>query len=166
VDAGEKYKGFLYALFHEGTHAVDYVKGVTPFADGSMPRKYFPVSPLAGGFFREAWADYGSPTPPVVIKGRENITFYGLGGGPKLPLSEALAMHRELALSPFISLYGSKSWAEDLAELAAFAFITQKLGQPYSIELTGFGPKPEVFYPMKGPAGPRSKKIMKLLGSL
>ena len=166
VDAGKKYKGFLYALFHEGTHAVDYVKGVTPYADGSMPSTYFPASPVAGDFFREAWTDYGLPKNSALIKGRKDITFYGLGGGPKLPLLAALDMHRELALSTFISLYGSKSWAEDLAELASFAFITQKLGQPYSITLTGFGPRPEVFYPVKGPAGPRSKKIMKLLESM
>jgi hypothetical protein len=166
VDAGQKYKGLLYALFHEGTHAVDYVKGVTPFTDDSMPSKYFPASPLAGDFFREAWTDYRAPKNFALIKGRENITFYGLDGGPKLEMSVVPAMYRELTLSPFISLYGSKSWAEDLAELASFAFITQKLGQPYSIELTGFGPKPEVFSPMKGPAGPRSEKIMKLLESM
>ncbi|MCX5785114.1 MAG: hypothetical protein NTX59_05455 [Elusimicrobia bacterium] len=166
VNAGQKYKGLLYALFHEGTHAVDYIKGVTPFADDSMPSGYFPASPLAGDFFRTVWADYRVPLIPGLIDGRENITFYGLGGGPKLEMYGVPAMYRELTFSPFISLYGSKSWAEDLAELASFAFITQKLGQPYSIGLTGFGPGPEVFYPMKGPAGPRSQTIMKLLESM
>ena len=166
VDAGEKYRGLLYALFHEGTHAVDYVRGVTPFADPNMPSIYFHSNPLAGDFFRKVWADYRVPLAPGLIKGRENITFYGLGGGPKLDMSGVPAMYGELALSPFISLYGSKSWAEDLAELASFAFITEKLGQPYVIEITGFGSRSGFFSPMKGPAGLRSEKIMRLLESM
>ena len=47
--------------------------------------------------------------------------------------SEALPLYKGLAGSGFVSLYGARSWAEDLAELATFALLTGSLGQPYRI---------------------------------
>lgn len=166
VDAGEKYKGLAYALFHEGTHAVDYVKGVTPWADADMPVKYRPSAPLAGRFFYRVWSDYSTPKPYADIKGRKDITFYGLGGGPRLRPADSPALYAGLAESPYISLYGTKSWAEDLAELVSFYMITRELNQPYIITLRFPGGGETRFEPMSGAAGPRAGEMYARMKSL
>lgn len=142
VDAGGKYRGLAYALFHEAAHAVDYVSGVTPFVEPGLPREYSPLVRGDGGLFTGVWQEYDRPFPRNEFFQRDKITFYGFSGGPKIPVSEAAGMHALLAVSPFVSLYGAKSWAEDFAELVAFGLIAGRLGQPYRVELTVYGGKP------------------------
>ena len=165
VNTGTKYKGLAYALFHEATHGVDYVKGITPFTDKDFPRKYWPKNICNGGIFFKSWKDYSIPLKDMDFKGRDRITFYGLSGGPKLKIKEAPSLYKGLVSSPFISLYSSKSWAEDLAELASFQMITAKLGQPYIITLSGFGQE-IILEPMSSNGGKRGGEIMKILESI
>lgn len=167
VDAGKKYKGLAYALFHEGAHAVDYVYGMSPLVEPYFPERYRPAPRASAVLFTAAWLDYSLPRPENNYPLREKITFYGLGGGPKLSLNAAPELYAGLARSPFPSLYGSKSWAEDLAELAAFGMITRALGQPYKITLTLPGAKPLVAEPMRSSkAAARAEKLLKQLESL
>ncbi|MBI4802156.1 MAG: hypothetical protein HY796_06495 [Elusimicrobia bacterium] len=167
VNAGKKYKGLAYALFHEGSHAVDYIYRVTPFVEPDFPERYRPPVPRSGNVFTRAWRNYSLPKPENDYRLRGKITFYGLGGGPKLAFSEAPELYRGLAGSPFVSLYGSKSWAEDFAELAAFDMITRTLGQPYKITLSVPVARPLVFEPMRSSkALIRAEKLMKRLESL
>ncbi len=162
VDAGKKYRGLLYALFHEGTHGLDYAAGITPYTDEGMPAKYFPPVPVAGKFFYSAWDSYSRPNRAFDFPGRDRITFYGLGGGPKLRADEAPALYAGLAGTGFASLYGARSWAEDLAELETFGLITGKLGQPYVITLRSPSRK-YIFRPMDGQAGVRAKEALAFL---
>ncbi len=165
VDAGSKYKGLAYAIFHEGTHAVDYIEGITPMVDPSLPAEYRPAPHFYTGLFTAAWAAYASPSPGKDYSGRTMLTFYGLGGAPKIPLAAAPALYEGLLGSPFVSLYGSKSMAEDFAELTAYSLIVRKLGQPYRITVTG--PAGEIVTePMKGRAGPRAEAALRLIEKL
>ena len=167
VSAGKKYKGLAYALFHEGAHAVDYIKRITPLVEPEFPERYRPAVRQPGDVFTGVWLDYSLPRPGNDYGLRDRITFYSLGGGPKLAFSEAAGLYRGLAGSPFSSLYGSKSWAEDFAELTAFDMITQKLGQPYKITLSVPGAKSLVFEPMRSSSALiRAEKVMKGLESL
>lgn len=166
VDAGKKYKGLAQALFHEGTHAVDYVKRVTPWIDPGMPSKYGPAAPLAAQFFYRVWSDYSTPKPYADIRNRKDITFYGLGGGPRLRPADAPALYAGLAKSPYISLYSTKSWAEDLAELVSFYMITRELKQPYTIILSSPGGREVRLEPMLGAAGLRAGEMYTLMKSL
>lgn len=166
VDAGEKYKGLAYALFHESAHAMDYMKGVTPFVEPGMPENFRAPFRGDGGLFTEVWTDYSLPKKGSDYSGRDRITFYGLGGGPKIPAAEAPKLYEGLMKSPFISLYGSRSWAEDLAELAAYGLITGKLGQPYKITYTVPGAKKKVLKPMRGRAKARARAAVKALKGL
>lgn len=166
VNAGTKYKGLAYALFHEATHAVDYIKGVTPFVEATLPERYWPKKYATDNIFFKSWKDYFTPLKGMGFKNRDNIKFYGLGGGPKLKMEEAPALYKGLASSPFISLYGSKNWAEDLAELATFQMITTKLGQPYTITLSGFQKEDIVYKPMSSNRRKRAAEIMKILEAL
>lgn len=167
VDAGKKYKGLAYALFHEGAHAVDYIYGITPFVEPDFPERYRPAPRSTAELFSAAWLDYSLPRPENDYPLRDKITFYGLGGGPKLSLNAARELYAGLMLSPFPSLYGSKSWAEDFAELTAFGMITGALGQPYKVTLALPGAKPVVMAPLRSSrASSRAGKLMKQLESL
>ena len=132
IDCGIAYNGFLYILLHESTHVVDYVKIITPYVE----------KPLIGilgmkietkGFTQGIWADYSIPEKDHDYNYRKDITFYGFGGGPKINISDSSNVYKQLSQTPFVTIYGSKSWAEDLAEFLAFYHLTQKLNQPYTI---------------------------------
>lgn len=162
VDAGKKYRGLAYALFHEAAHAVDYIKGLTPFVEPGMPDKVRAPFRGDGGLFTGAWKDYSLPKKKNDYAGRRKITFYGLGGGPRLGFAGAPELYKGLLRSPFISLYGSRSWAEDLSELVAYGLITGKLGQPYRITLSSPGSE-EVLEPMAGRSAARAAAAVELL---
>jgi len=165
VDAGSEYRGLLYALLHEGAHGLDYALGISPYADNSMPARYRPGKTGLGGFFMESWSDYSKPLEGANFPGRDKVAFYGLNGGPKLRAGEAAALYRGLLKSGFVSLYGSQSWGEDLAELATFSVLAKKLGQPVAIILR----TPERSYrlePLSGPAGARAGAVLKYLEGL
>lgn len=167
VNAGKKYKGLAYALFHEGAHAADYIYGITPFVEPDFPARYRPAPRPTAELFSAAWREYSLPRSENDYPLREKITFYGLGGGPRLSLNAAPELYGGLGRNPFPSLYGSKSWAEDCAELIAFGMITRALGQPYRITLTLPGAKPFVMEPMRSSrASARAEKLLKQLESL
>lgn len=135
VDAGDKYKGLLYTLLHEATHGVDYAAGISPRTDDTMPPYYWPDEPVANLFFYKRWEDYSVPLKKYDFPGRAKVTFYGLGGGPLLDMDEALGVYQGLVNGGFISVYASRSWSESLADMATFAILTGRLGQPYDIRL-------------------------------
>ncbi|OGR77416.1 MAG: hypothetical protein A2X32_04395 [Elusimicrobia bacterium GWC2_64_44] len=166
VDAGTKYKGLAYALFHEAAHALDYIEGVTPYTDLDQPERYRAAARPDGGLFTEAWESYAKPFPRNDFLFRDKITFYGFGGGPKIALSDAYGAYAGLAGSPFVSLYGAKSWAEDFAELTAYGLIAGKLGQPYRVTLSMKGAASRAFEPMKGPAARRAAAALALAEKL
>ncbi|PKM97057.1 MAG: hypothetical protein CVU79_10415 [Elusimicrobia bacterium HGW-Elusimicrobia-3] len=152
IDSGGKHKGLAYALFHEGAHAADYIYGLTPLVDEGLPEAYRPPARPDGGLFTETWESYSKPFPRSDFPFREKLTFYGFGGGPKIPLADADGVYAGLAGSPFVSLYGAKSWAEDFAELTAYGLITGRLGQPYRITVTGPLGVKKTAEPLKNPA--------------
>lgn len=165
VDAGAKYKGLLYAIFHEGTHGLDYAAGISPYCDDTMPKFYWPAEPVSGSSFFKVWSGYFAPLKRFDYRGRGAITFYGLGGGPKIDITESKYVYEGLKDSPFLSLYGSRSWAEDLAELSTFAVLTGKLGQPYRILIQS----PDALItlePMKGKAGARAVEALSYLDKI
>ncbi|HAT73192.1 MAG TPA: hypothetical protein DCS63_10290 [Elusimicrobia bacterium] len=159
IEAGGGYKGVFYALAHEATHGLDYALGITPYTDNTMPEYYRPKKHIAGDLFMKTWAGYSQPHAGSDFPGRDRTTFYGLGGGPKLDISEAPALYKGLAGSGFVSLYGARTWAEDLAELATFGVLAKKPGQPYAIVLRT---PAETFRvePMRGAAGARAAEAL------
>ncbi len=133
VDCGRGHDGILYALLHETTHVVDYTLKITPFVEKDMapvPR----VSEKSTEFVRGIWKDIGATVTPYAY--RKDLTFYGLGGGPKLHLSDAEKIYREFCGSPFVSLYGSMTWAEDIADMVTFYHLTEKMNLPYLVRLS------------------------------
>lgn len=162
VEAGARYKGLLYALLHEGAHCLDYALEISPYTDEGMPPAYRPARPALRDFFMSSWSGYSRPLPARDFPGRGKVSFYGLGGGPKLGIAEAADLYRGLAGSGFASLYGAQSWGEDLADLATFSILTEKLGQPYAVTVISPGGSSRL-EPLSGPAGGRAKTLLKYL---
>jgi hypothetical protein len=79
------------------------------------------------------WKGYAEPEANADFARRADVTFYGLGGGPKIPLAEAEAVYRDLATGPFPSLYAAQNWAEDFAECFTWYFFTDRLGLSYRV---------------------------------
>jgi len=134
VDAGTKYLAFLYALLHETTHFVDYVTHVTPFVEPNVG--YFEGSRVTSTKFTDhVWASYRRPTDGFDFTDRDKLTFYGIGKAPTVPLSRVPQLYHSLTQSPFVTLYATQAWAEDLADCFMWYYLTQKLGQPFVIKV-------------------------------
>jgi hypothetical protein len=131
VDCGKKYQALLYILAHECGHVADYVYHYTPYTEPAIKELGLGVSKTP--FVENIWAEYAKPEERADFPGRGDVTFYGLGGGPKIALANAGELYRSLSNSPFPSLYAAQNWAEDFAECFTWYFFTTRLGQPYRV---------------------------------
>lgn len=146
-DCGTEYTAFIHILLHEATHVVDFEYGITPELRGFIPsidgEREEPGIPYE--FSEDIWNGFTDVKRKYDFDSRAGIAFYGLHGGPFLKASEADRVYRALADSPFVSLYGATTSAEDLAELAAWYHINGKLGQPNRIICTRPGKEKLIF---------------------
>jgi hypothetical protein len=137
------YTGFLYAILHESSHVVDAVLHHHP--------NQAPKDERAFPFVASFWKGFTQPVPKFDFPQRKNLAFYGLGGGPKLSIKDALPTYRALAQSPFASLYGSQTILEDFAELFTWSYYSKVLHQEYSTTVTQDGQTSFVYSPMDNP---------------
>ncbi len=134
ADVGGKESALFYILLHEGVHAADYVHRLTPYVEASVrPMQERLVQ--TGRIVDRYWESYNQPRPDFDFALRDDLTFYGFGGGPKIPMEDAPRLYAGFAKSPFASLYGSRIWAEDVAELLSLHHLTNKLGHRYELRL-------------------------------
>jgi hypothetical protein len=141
---GGKRDAIVYVLLHEATHIVDASLGITPI----------PISgrELAGNvpptaFTKGVWSERMIPAAPYRDSLRERIRFRV--GGETLPIDRADAVYASLRRTPFVSLYGSSNWYEDVAEFVAVYHWTKVLKQPYRIVIRKEGKEIFVYEPMK-----------------
>lgn len=135
IECGDKYLGLMYVLLHEATHIVDYVKAMTPYTEPDIKAIKRGEVSESTVFTKNIWQERTTPVESYKDDFQEEITFYGLGGGPILENSMAPEIYGKLQHLPFVSLYGSMNWAEDFAEYVFWIHYTQKLGQPYEIRV-------------------------------
>lgn len=147
IDCGTRDGAVTYILLHESTHLVDYVKNITPYTDPQV-KKYLRIRTTDTDITRDVWDGYDTPRATFMFTHR--VFFYGFST-PRLKISEAERVYSELSGSPFISLYGSQSWAEDLAELATFYHLSRILKQPYTIRVSKSGKNLMTLYPLNAP---------------
>ena len=131
VDCGTKYQALLYALVHECGHVADYVFHYTPYVEPTIKELGLGVAETP--FVKGIWTEYGKPDERADFAGRTNVTFYKLGGGPKIPVADAAGLYTRLANSPFPSLYAAQNWAEDFAECFTWYFFTDRLREHYRL---------------------------------
>jgi hypothetical protein len=131
VDCGKKYQALLYALVHECGHVADYVYHYTPYVEPTIEELGLGVAETP--FVENIWTAYAKPEERADFAGRTDITFYRLGGGPKIPIAKAGELYQRLENSPFPSLYAAQNWAEDFAECFTWYFFTDRLGERYQV---------------------------------
>ncbi|SFT37049.1 hypothetical protein SAMN04489724_0451 [Algoriphagus locisalis] len=139
VDAGDL-NAMVYILLHEATHVVDAVLGISP-----KQEKLDSLS-TATGFTLDTWSSMNAPTQSYRKTILEKTRFRG--GGP-VSMTLAPEVYQSLAQTPFVSLYGMASWFEDLAELTTIHHLTNKLDQPYQIQVVKQGVEVFHFEPME-----------------
>ncbi len=148
VDCGKEFSGLMYVLLHETSHIVDFILHYTPYVSPEMTKlNGFKVK--YSGFVQGIWEGYRKPLKKYEFANRENLTFYGVNDGPKINVTDAVMLYRQFANTPFVSLYGSQSWAEDFAELITFYHLTERLHQPFTINYYENEEKTFDYSPMK-----------------
>ncbi len=70
-------------------------------------------------------------------------------GGQTLAIDQAESVYAALRRTPFVSLYGSSNWYDDLAEYVTLYHLTEVLGQPYRIVIRKEGKEAFAYEPMK-----------------
>ncbi|MBD3583565.1 hypothetical protein HC229_13695 [Flavobacterium sp. D33] len=139
IDAGTL-DAILYVLLHEATHVVDVVRDLTPHPDDADAL----VAPTA--FTSNVWEKMNVPVPGFIKPLLEKTRFRG---GQLIDIARAPEVYATLEQTPFVSLYGTASWSEDLAELVTIYHLTAKLGQPFRILMLKNGVELYRFEPMK-----------------
>lgn len=153
IDCGQELSGLHYVLLHESTHVVDYMYRVNPYVENGI-LLYDLVQgqriPAVTPFMRGYWKSYKVPDGWDFTQ-RKRLKYYGLGGGPQIPMGRIEQLYLSLLQSPCVSLYSTVNWAEDLADFVTFYHLTQQLGQPYTLTLSSNGRTLMVVRPMDNP---------------
>lgn len=151
VDAGGQLSGFDYVFIHEAGHVVDYAMRKTPWVEADLKTLYdLPGTPVP--FTRGIWSGYRDLEPAWKLPGRANLSVYGFKGKPRLPYSSAADFYRDLAKTPFVSMYASMSWAEDFADDCAYRIIEKKIGRPIRVTVLKAGKAVYAYDPTRGDA--------------
>jgi hypothetical protein len=123
----------VYVLLHEATHMVDGSLGLASGPGSGKPQD----GPQAGSFAEGVWTTRITPAPPYRNALLASIKFRP--DGKIMNVGQAKALYTALSRTPFVSLYGSSNWHDDLAESVAWYHLTRKLEQPYRIEIRDQG---------------------------
>ncbi len=110
VEAGAL-EAIVYVLLHEATHMVDGALGLTPI-EGR--RAEADADLLTTGVWTDRLTAANAYANPLL-----DGLAYRRGGRP-IPVSEAHKVYGALQRTPFVSLYASSNWHDDVAELVAW----------------------------------------------
>jgi hypothetical protein len=143
VEAG-KLDAIVYVLLHEATHVVDSCLRITPaIQSGAKPAGGAPSSAFTEG----VWSGRTTLSPRYSDPLLERVSFRA--GGQTLAIDQADSVYAALRRTPFVSLYGSSNWHDDLAEYVTLYHLTEVLGQPYRIVIRKEGKESFAYEPMK-----------------
>ncbi len=143
VEAG-KLDAIVYVLLHEATHVVDSCLRITPaIRSGDQPAG----GAIASAFTEGVWSGRTTPSPRYRDPLLERVRFRARG--QTLAIDQAEAVYASLRRTPFVSLYGSSNWYDDLAEYVALYHLTEVLGQPYRIVIRKEGKEAFAYEPLK-----------------
>ena len=131
VNFNTDYLALLFGLLHETCHVYDFYYNVTPYIDPFLLNIYkIEYSKI---FTHDIWEDFKKQKNTYNIFYTYEISFYDLGS--KLSKELSIELYKNLIISPFSSLYGSTSWAEDFAETYTYYFLNKYLGIRYEIKI-------------------------------
>ncbi|TVT40522.1 hypothetical protein FNT36_13675 [Hymenobacter setariae] len=133
-----------YVLMHEATHVIDATLKLTPTSSATGQLL---DSAAAKPFTAGVWQRRTLPTPAWRHALLLQIPFRR--GGKALPITKAAQVYASLQQTPFVSLYGSSSWTEDLAEYLTVYYFTHRLHQPFRIVLRQHAQELWAYEPMQ-----------------
>jgi len=143
INAGSL-NALVYVLLHESTHVLDGSLGITP---GLIPVNETEMLGQANPLTAKIWEDRTLPAKQYRGTLLDSTRYRR---GKILPVTRAVEVYEALSHTPFVSLYSTSSWHEDLAELLTVYQLTQKLNQPFRISVIDKDKKEIYFYePMK-----------------
>jgi len=125
----------VYILLHESVHVIDITNR---HGESGPPRLIADgvSTQLVQGIWEDATTVVAVYRSPLL----ENSFFRTLRA---VGIDNAEATYETLARTPFVSLYGSSNWYDDVADLVACYYLTYTLKQPYRILVTN---GPETLY--------------------
>lgn len=152
--------GFLnaltYVLLHESTHVVD---GSLRLISGDSAAGKHQLNSFTASFSKGLWKNINtyswSFTDSIIIKSRFRP------GGRRFLYDEAPMVYEALSRTPFVSLYSTASWHEDLAELLTVYHLTQVLNQPFRLTVTKNGKEVFSAEPMNSALVQERLKLLK-----
>ncbi len=139
IEAG-KLDAFVFVLLHEATHVVDAVLNLTPPIENAADS----VAPTV--ITKDIWKKMNVPLEPYIDPLVEKTIFRG---GGRIPIASAPGIYRALSKMPFVSLYATASWSEDIAELETIYHLTHKIKQPFYVYVKKGNHEVARFEPMK-----------------
>jgi hypothetical protein len=126
IDAGSM-DAVAFVLLHEATHLVDMTLKITP------QNVFRALSDEAQtSFTRGVWEERSRLAPPYHDPIFDRVAF--APDARTIPVAEAKSLYEALGRTPAVSIYATRTFAEDLAETVAWRQM-ERLGQPYRIEL-------------------------------
>jgi len=143
IEAGNR-DAIVFVLLHEATHIVDHCLGITPHLRSDDKSASGGIStPFTEG----VWSERTIPVPlyrdPLLERLRFRVN------GEVIAIDRADSIYSSLSKTPFVSLYSSSNWYDDLAEYVAVFHWTEILKQPYKIVIRKESKKVFVYEPMK-----------------
>jgi hypothetical protein len=141
IEAGTL-EAIVYVLLHEATHMVDGALGLTP-VEGRTPA--VDADLLTTGVWTDRLTVASAYANPLL-----DGLVYRRGGRP-IAVSDAHRVYGALQRTPFVSLYASSNWHDDVAELVAWHHLTSRMGQPYRIVVRERDQEVLVYEPMASP---------------
>jgi hypothetical protein len=154
IEAGVR-SALDYVLLHEATHVVDAALHLTPaFSDAGQLLDSAAAKPFTAGIWQNRTISATGLRHALL----ERIRFRG---GPPVPVTQAQQLYALLRQTPFVSLYGSTAWTEDLAEYVTVYHFTRKLRQPFRITVRQNGQEIFGYEPMKSALVKRRARQMK-----
>jgi hypothetical protein len=150
VEAGPL-EAIVYVLLHEATHMVDGSLSLTP-VEGRNPAGDADL--LTAGVWTDRLTVASAYANPLL-----DGLVYRRGGRP-IPVSDAHKVYGALQRTPFVSLYASSNWHDDVAELVAWHHLTSRMGQPYRIVVRERDQEVLVYEPMASPLVQRRLRVL------
>lgn len=139
IEAGNL-DAIIYVLLHEATHVLDGVLNLTPHLNEKD------VWEGSKAFTQNVWDKYNEPSENVINPLLETVLFRS---GKPIEVSYAPEVYKAIQKTPFVSLYSTASWFEDLAEALTIYHLTEKMKQPYKVVVLKNGIQEVLYEPSK-----------------
>jgi hypothetical protein len=131
VNFNKNYLALLFGLLHETSHIYDFYYNITPYTDPFLMNIY--KIEYSKPFIQDIWDDFRKQKVIYNIFSDYEISFYDLGN--KLDKELSIELYKKLVNSPFSSLYGCTSWAEDFSEAFTYFYLNKYFGIKYEVKI-------------------------------